>query len=553
MTVTEDAPAAAVAATEPPAAAPAPQGLAAILGSGDHKVVGRLWIVAALLHLALAGAAVLAVAAEKMDLGGVDVIADDLFGPLVAYRSLAAAFLFLMPALIGLATIVVPLQVGASTLAFPRAAGAAAWTYLLGSGVMVGSLLIDGGLYGADRDGVELFIAAFVLVLAALAVGWVTIATTVISLRVPGLSLARLPLFSWANLVAATVWLIQLPVLAAVAILAFLDVRYGGDGGLFGGGPAAVYTRLSWVFGTPGVYAFAIPVLGVIGSVVPVFAQTRHQKHRIAQGLIAAFGALSVGAWTVAAYAVGDASTDWFPFLYEGPWVVVSFAILLPLLGLLGLWALTIVKGKISLGSPLLYGLVAGLVLLLGLVAGAVQAIEPLETLVDEGATPLWGTAWSSGVAALVLLSGAIALFGGLVYWAPKVLGRQLPDAPAKLLALVLLAGAVVTAVPELVAGLMGQPAGFGMGLAENVSTVEALNTVSLVGGAIVGLAVLGLVGLVAAAARSTETPGDDPWNGHTLEWATSSPPPYGNFASLPEVTSEAPLYDARHREEATA
>lgn len=545
MTVTEDAPAAVTAASEPTAAAPAATGLAAILGSGDHKVVGRLWIVASIFHLLLAGAAALAVAAERMDLSGVDIVAADMLGPLYAYRSIGAAFLFLLPFTIGVATAIVPLQVGASTIAFPRAATAAAWTYLLSGGLLVGSILIDGGPFGTDADGVLLFVSAFVLLLVALAVAWICIATTVVSLRPHGMTMARVPLFAWSNLVAATVWLIALPVLAAVAVLAFIDIRYGGGNGFFGGGEATLYGRISWAFGTPAVYAFAIPALGVIGSVVPVFTQTRHQRHRIAQGLIGAFGALSVGAWAIPGY--GSEAYHW---LYEGPWVVVSFAILLPVLGLFGLWAMTGRQGRLTMASPLLFAGAALTMLLVGLLAGAVQAVEPLETLVDGDASPLYGTSWSSSVAAYIGLATMIALAGGLVYWAPKLIGRTFAEGGTRVVALVLLAGTVLWAFPELIAGLMGQPALPLMGPIDNTSTIETLNIVSLIGGVVLALGAAGLVALFVSAARSDELPGDDPWSGHTLEWATSSPPPVDNFASLPEIASEAPLYDARHRSE---
>lgn len=546
MTVTEDAPAAAPAALEPPAATPAPTGLAAILGSGDHKVVGRLWIVASLFHLLLAGLAALAVAAEKIDLSGVDLVDADWLGPLYAYRSIAAAFLFLLPLTIGLATAIVPLQVGASTIAFPRAATAAVWTYLLGGGLLVGAFAIQGGPFGTDVDGVRLFVASFALVLIAQVVAWVCIATTVLSLRVPGLSMVRVPLFAWSNLIAATVWIITLPVLAGITALAYLDVRYGGGQGIFGGGQATLYPRIAWAFGTPAVYAFAIPALGVVGTVLPVFAQARHQQHRIAQGLIGAFGALSVGAWAVPGY--GSEPYHW---LYEGPWVVVSFAIVLPVLGLLGLWGLTAMKGKLSLGSPLLFGVAALLMLVVGLLAGAVQAVEPLETMVDgDGGTPLYGTSWSSSVAAYIGLATAIALLGAVVFWAPKLVGRLFPESATRAIALVLLAGTVLWAFPELIAGLMGQPALPLAEILDNVSTIEGLNIATLLGGVVLALGLAGLLALFVSAARSDELPGDDPWAGHTLEWATSSPPPVGNFASLPEITSEAPLYDARHRSE---
>jgi heme/copper-type cytochrome/quinol oxidase subunit 1 len=549
MTVTEDAPTAVTASSEPTAPTPAASGLAAILGSGDHKVVGRLWIVAALAHVVLAGAVAVLVEAEKIDLSGIDVLGSGWAAQAFAYRSIAGAFLVLLPLTVGVATAIVPLQVGAATIAFPRAAAAAAWAYLIGGGLVVGSFAIDGGPFGSDVDGVRLFIVAFTLVLIALVVAWVCIATTVVALRVPGLSLARTPLFAWSTLVAGAVWIISLPVLAGTMVLAYVDVRYGGTGGFFGGGESTLYARIAWAFGTPAVYAFAIPALGVAGSVVPVFARTRHQQHRIAQGLIGAFGAFSVGAWALPGYG-----QDAFPWLYEAPWVAVSIIVLVPLLGLFGLWALTVRQGRVALASPLLFAGAAAVMLLVGVLAGAVQAVEPIKTLVDGEGTSLYGTTWSTSVASYVVLAAAIALMGGVVYWAPKLVGRSFAEGGARIVAVVLLAGTVLWSFPELVSGLLGQPGAFGVEPADNVSTIEAMNVASTIGGAVLALGVLGFIALLIGAARSDELPGDDPWEGHTLEWATSSPPPHGNFASLPTVTSEAPLYDARHRpEEATA
>jgi heme/copper-type cytochrome/quinol oxidase subunit 1 len=539
MTVTADAPAAASASMEPTAqASPAP-GLAALLGTGDHKVIGRVWITAALVHLALGGLASLAVAAERIDSAKFDVIGADWFAQIASYRSISLAFLFLLPLTIGVATSIVPLQLGAPTLAFPRAAAAAAWTYLIGGGFVIASYGIDGGLGGTDTDGVRLFVASFLLVLVALTVAWIAIVTTVVAMRPRGMRLNRAPLFAWSTLVAGSVWVITLPVLAGVTVLSYLDVRYGSPLG------GDLYPRLAWVFGTPGVYAFAIPALGVIGSVVPVFTQTRHQQHRVAQGLIGAFGALSVGVWTLPRF--GDLGLPW---LYDGPWIVVSFAILVPVLGLLGLWALTAQRGQPVAGSPLVFAGASVLVLLLGLAAGAVQAVKPVETIVDGDGTPLWGTAWSSGVTSLVLLATGIALFGALTYWAPKLFGRSLADGPAKGLAPLFLLGALVWGVPQLFAGLFGQPGAPGLRAADNVDLLETMSLISTIGAALLALAVLGWVGLVAQALAKGGPAADDPWNGHTLEWATTSPPPVGNFAEVPKVTSEAPLYDARHRPE---
>jgi heme/copper-type cytochrome/quinol oxidase subunit 1 len=314
-----------------------------------------------------------------------------------------------------------------------------------------------------------------------------------------------------------------------------------------GGGAITLYSRISWTLSQPAVYAFGIPVLGFAGAVVPVFSRTRHQQHRAALLLIGAYGVLAAGAWAVPAF-----SADTMPWLYEAPWVGVSFLILLPVLGLLGLWALTARNGRPQLASPLLFALASLLMLLAGLAAGALQAIEPIETLVDGAGEPLYGTSVTTSVASYIVLASGIAAFGGLVFWAPKILGRLVPENGARLVALVLLAGTVVWSLPDLISGILGQPGFPGTPAPDNADTIKALNTVSAVGGGVLALGAAAFVGLVLAGIRSKRLPGDDPWGGHTLEWATSSPPPVGNFASLPEITSEAPLYDAGRPDPAT-
>jgi heme/copper-type cytochrome/quinol oxidase subunit 1 len=546
MTVTEDAPAAAPAVSHPTATTPAATGLAATLGTGDHKVVGRIWLAASLLHLVIAGAAALFVQVLRIDPTDLD---NDFFNQAVTLRSIGGTFLFLVPLTIGIATLVVPLQVGASTIAFPRAAAAAAWAYLLGGGLLVGAYAIDGGPFGGDTDGVRLFVVAFLLVLLALAVGWICIGTTVLGLRAPGMSLRRVPLFAWSSLVGATVWLLILPVLAGLVVVAYIDIRYGGPNGFLpGGGGISLYSRISWAFSQPAVYAFGIPVLGFVGSVIPVFSRTRHQQHRAALLLIGAYGVFAAGAWAVPAF-----SADSTPWLYEAPWVGVSFLVLVPVLGLLGLWGLTVRQGSPQLGSPLLFAIASLLMLLAGLAFGAVQAVEPIKTVVDGDGTSLFGTSVTLSVASYVVLAAAIAGFGGVVYWAPKIFGRLVPENGARLVATLLLVGTVVWSMPDLVSGIFGQPGFPGTIAPDNTDLIEVCNTISAVGGGILALAAAGFVALVVAALRSKDLPGDDPWTGHTLEWATSSPPPTGNFASLPEVTSEAPLYDARRPEAASS
>jgi len=520
-----------------------PTGLAALVGSGDPRAIGNLFVGTSLLFLLVTAVTGLLVGFEQVDVEKADnILSSDTLSQVVTLHSISGLFLVVLPLLLGIATAVVPLQIGASTVAFPRASAAGYWSFLVGGGLLLASYALNGGPFGGDADGVALFIVAFVLVLVALCVATVSVVTTVVALRAPGMTLRRTPLFSWSMLVAGSIWLLTLPVLAGILVLSYVDLTWGTG---FMGGANGLYSRIMWVFWQPTLYAFAIPALGIIADIVPVFAQRRHQRHAVAMFAIGLFGALSFGAWANVAVTglFDEIDPQPTPWLYKGPWVAVSFIIVVPLLALLGLWALTLTTGKVRLGSPLLFALVAGTLLLVGVAGGVGTAIDQLD--VD-------GTTWMTAQSYAVLLAALTAGFGALAYWGPKLYGRTLSEASTRLTATLLLAGTVVLVVPYAIAGLLDQPRLLDFNLDAidgDVSTIETLNTVSAIGGVIVVLGLLlGILGVVGALiGRKGTSPGDDPWAGHTLEWATSSPPPVGNFASLPEITSEAPLYDARH------
>jgi heme/copper-type cytochrome/quinol oxidase subunit 1 len=334
-------------------------------------------------------------------------------------------------------------------------------------------------------------------------------------------------------------------VLAGIMVLAYADLVYGSG---FLGGAGGLYNHILWVFWQPTVYAFAIPALGIIADIIPVFAQRRHQRHVVAMFFIGLFGVLSFGAWAQVGVDTFDEFADTMPWLEKAPWVVVSFLIVVPLLGLLLLWTATLGAGKVKVGSPLLFALAAGALLFVGVAAGIGTSIDQLDVV---------GSTWMTAQTYAVLLGALVAGFGGLAFWAPKIYGGVLREPAARLVATLFLIGTLVLVIPYAIAGLLDQPrllATLGTDvsmddvLGDSVGAVESLNLVSAIGGVVVvAAAVLGILAVLGARVSRKDGPGDDPWHGHTLEWTTSSPPPVGNFASLLEITSEAPLYDARH------
>lgn len=511
------------------------------LSTSDHKRIGRTWIRASLLMLLGTALVGLLVGFEQTDASGVDMFGGDngLFQMWGLYR-FALVLMVAAPLMLGLAMVVVPMQIGATNIAFPRAALAAGWGYILGAGITVVSVFAGGGwgaldgVSGDEADAIALTLLGTGMVIVSLLLGAICMATTVISLRTSGMNLMRVPLFAWSMLVACAVWLLTLPI--AIANLAIMYVDLRGGPLTFGNpeGTDAMYAQLAWVLDQPQIYAIAIPALGVIGSIVPVAAGTRQIAHSVMIGFIGLFGLLSIGGWSQPYFAD---TTDEILFIAFG------IAIVLPVFAVLGGAAVTLAAGKAPAELPtvhLLGALGSGIVLLAAVVSGALKAVEPFD---------LAGTSAHGGLMNLTALAAIIAALAGLWFWGPKIGGGFMPSGLGRSVILALVTGALLLGVPQVVSGFFDAP---DLLLADPDDTViDAMSLVSAIGALVLVLGALGAVIAQVASMRGTgEDAGDNPWNGHTLEWATASPPPVGNFAEPPaKVVSEAPLLDLADEE----
>lgn len=515
-TTPPDAPATAAAGGARPAST---DGLAGVLGSVDHKVIGRLYVGVSLLF-----GVVWAVAGGLLGIDGIDgelgdtLLSGDTAGQVLTFHAVAGVFLLLLPLTLGIAMVIVPLQVGSPTIAFPRAAAASFWTWLMGSGLVVLAYAINGGPGGGRSDAVDLWAGAMILLLAALVVGSITVATTVIALRAPGMGLDRVPLFSWGMLTSSTLWVLSLPVLAASLLVIYLDHRYGQV--FLGAGGVAVASRIGWVFGAPQILAFAAPALGFAVDAAATGARTRVAMRAVAQGAVGALSVLGFGAFAQA--AVSSAADD------QPVTAAMSFLAVPAVLAGLAVVGATVKAGRVRPTSGLVAAVAAVLALLLGSLLGAASSVRRLD---------LAGTRWEAGEAYLVLVAGLIGAVGALYHWGTKIVGRVLPEAAGRLAPVILLVGGVIAAGADAVSGVAGDGD-------EARTGIGALNVVSTLGIVVV------LLGLLVAAAglvgrRAGDVP-DDPWDGGTLEWATASPPVAENFATLPMVTSAEPLLDER-------
>ena len=500
-----------------------PTGLAGLFGTGDHKALGRLYIVVSLLFGL--GAIALTALSRLHDVGDNDILGGDTALQIGSLGQVGLVLLFLIPLFLGLGTYLAPLQVGAATVAFPRAAALAFWGWLAGGATMVAAWMVDGGPAGGTERAVDLSYLALIMVAASLLLGSVCVVTTIVALRTEGMTLDRVPMLSWGMLVAGGAWLLTLPVLMANAFLVFLD-HHNGQSWI--GQPDQQWPQLFWATVLPSVYVVAIPLLGVVADQVPAFARVRQNHRGVVLFSIGAFGALALGAWSQPA----QGGQVWAEALFVG----VNIAIVLPVFACIGAWLTATLRGDTTAATPLGLGVIGVLVLLVATLAGALFAVEPLQT--QEVLVPSQGVPVGAlGQASLVVGAAVAGALAALWFWGPKITGRPLAEGLGKLAAPIVLLGALAWGVAPMVHAFSAEFTGLD-------GATDALTWISIGGAGLVALGVvLGLVAL--AGTLRGEHAEADPWGvGQTLEWSTPCPPPDGNFATLAPVTSPEPLLD---------
>lgn len=514
LTETAPAPPAESTASEDVVVAELP-GIAGWLTTSDHKRVGRLWIAASLLFL-LGGGVLGSLLGIERSQNGLNVLGRSGFGQVYTLHGEIAVLLFLVPLVIGIATVVVPLQVGAPEIAFPRGAATAFWLYLVSGGVLVAAYLDNGGPQGGtNREAIDLWLLAMLGILLATVVALVSILTTILVMRAGGMTLLRAPAFAWSVLVGGSLTLLTVPVLGARLAEMYVSHHFGGDLGSY-------RSEIGWFWSLPQVYVLAVPAAGVALEVVPVLARSRVRLHAAGLVVIGVLGVAGVGAWA-------QVPRTFNQVLY----IAIALLAVLPALALLGLLGDTARGGRPQLKAAFALAMGAVLLLLAGAVSGALLSIDPLK---------LHGTVWEAAQVHLVLMGGAaLGGFAALWWWAPKLWGTRLSEGAGFLVFLTTFGGTLLLAVPDLVNGLANDTklrttGGFSSG-------ERALNAVSAAGGIVVSLGAVIVVVALLAAARRRRSVDANPWGGYTLEWSTASPPPRQNFAGpLPTVTSATPL-----------
>jgi cytochrome c oxidase subunit 1 len=448
-----------------------------------------------------------------------------------------------MPILLGaFGNFLIPLMIGARDMAFPRLNMLSFWTLAVGSLVLLSSFVVPGGaasagwtgypplsaraIYTGVTWGLNLWLLAHAIEFASFLMGGVNFLTTAITMRAPGMTFFRLPLVIWQQLTAAILFLLSVGPLIAATVMLLMD-RIAGTSFFVpsGGGDPLLWQHLFWFFGHPEVYVVMLPAVGFVAEVLPVFSRKPLFGYRwIIYSTITA-GILSFIVWAHHMFLSGMDPRLAMPFSLTTILISVPFAILVFAM-IATLWG-----GSIQFATPMLYALGFVAMFIIGGLTGIFNGSAPANIQVHA-------TYFVVGHFHYTLLSGIFfGGFAGIYFWFPKMFGRMMNERLGKIHFWLTLIFFNATFFPMHLVGLGGMMRRIANPLQyEFLQSLQPINvfiTISGIGLALSQLVFLLNVGWSLVAGRKAER---NPWQAATLEWATPSPPPHGNFDALPVV-----------------
>ena len=505
--------------------------------TADHKRIGRLFIGISVLFLvgmtvigALLGFERLQPDSSALEANSMD--------QLFSLFRVGSSFFVVAPLLLGVSVAIVPLQLGARSLALPRAAALGLWSWVAGGVVVVVAYVNNGGPGGGDENMVDLFLMGLALACIGLVISAGSVVVSVLTTRAPGMTIARVPLFAWSALVGASALVFTLPVLVGNLVLLTVDHRYSRAA--FGGN-TGITSWMGWALTQPATYVYAVPALGIAADIIATATGRRQPMRGFVMLGIALFGTATLAAVTQRSHDLpwdGDSFFDNFGDKISDllPYALFNLLPILGVLMVLGLGGLAMRSGRPRVSAPLVFALLGLLMLFTGVLAHTLTPILDLQ---------LVGTVYEEGVFVYVAYGAVLVGLGAIAHWGPKLWGRRIPDKPAIPLALLGFVGTILAALPLLFAGFQGQPAATAGDFDYDLAP-ELLNALVFAGHLLMLITVLGFSLLALRSFATGDAAGDDPWDGQTLEWATSSPPPPDNFSEVHTVASATPLLDLK-------
>ncbi|RCS54058.1 cytochrome c oxidase subunit I [Bremerella cremea] len=536
--------------TAPDEATPAYETLLSWVSTVDHKRIGILYICTATFFLAVGGLEAMLMRFQLL-LPRNDFISPDFFNQMFTMHGTTMVFLVGMPVLVGFANYFVPLMIGARDVAFPRLNAMSYWMLPMGGILLYFSFFTgkapDAGWFSyapLSTKPYNLMVAQDYWIIGLLCLGVGSVASsinifvTVLSLRAPGMSLQRVPLFVWMSFMMAILTILALPALNAALAMLLIDRWLGAA--FFEparGGSAVLWQHFFWVFGHPEVYILILPAFGMISEVIPVFSRKPIYGYSFVAVSSAVIVLLSYGVWAHHMFAVGlGMGADIF-------FAIGSLLIALPTGVKIFNWTATMWGGSIRLTTAMLFAVAFLLEFVIGGLSGVMFAAVPID----------WQLTDSYFVVAhfhYVLIGGTVfGVFAATFYWFPKMTGRMLSEKLGKWQFWLWVCGLNATFMSQHLLGVMG--------MTRRVYTYDAnpgwmaLNIIATLGAVLMAGGTLILLWNIWISLRNGEVAGNNPWNAFTLEWATTSPPPVENFETIPEVKSRRPVWDMDQPEHA--
>jgi cytochrome c oxidase subunit 1 len=520
--------------------------LARMLRTTDAKQIGMMYLVTSFGFFFVGGLMALLMRGE-LARPGMQFLSPEQYNQLFTMHGTIMLLLFATPIVFAFANYVVPLQIGAPDVSFPRLNAFAYWLYLFGGLMVVGGFATPGGaadfgwfayqpLASAQHSpgvGGDLWYVGLVLSGLGTILGAVNMITTILTLRAPGMTMFRMPIFTWNILVTALMVVIVFPLLAATLLAAMADRMLGAH--VFDpatGGPM-LWQHLFWFFGHPEVYIVAIPFFGIVTEIIPVFSRKPIFGYKGLVAATVAIASLSMSVWAHHMFATGQVLLPFFSFL--------SYLIAVPTGMKFFNWIGTMWKGQLSFETPMLFAIGFLVTFLFGGLSGVLLAAPPID----------WHVTDSYFVVAHFhyVLFGTIvfAVFGGVYFWFPKMTGRMIDERLGRVHFWLTFIGFHTTFLVQHWLGNEGMPRRYADYLPSDGFTT--LNTISTIGSFILGASMLPFIWNVWKSYRfGHQVDVDDPWgHGMSLEWATSCPPPLRNFDRMPRIRSERPAFDLHY------
>jgi cytochrome c oxidase subunit I len=547
VTVLVDRPASAEA---PGPHRPEPSGILRWLISADHKVIGIAYMITAF-GFYLLGGLMATVMRGQLAVPEAELVDAARYNELFTMHGTIMLLFFLGSFAFGLANFLVPLQIGARDMAFPRLNQLSYWLYLTSGLVTVSGFFTSEGAAGfgwfaytplsdsvrSPGLGGDLWIVGVALVGLSGILTAVNIITTVVTMRAPGMTMFRLPIFTWNMIVVSILVLACFPVLTAAGVMLFADRHFGGH--IFdasAGGVPILWQHLFWFFGHPEVYILILPFFGVITEVLSTFSRKPVFGYKAFVFATIAIGALSFGVWAHHMYATGLVLLPYF--------AVLTMLIAVPTGVKFFNWIGTMWGGQLRFDSAMIFALGFLVTFVMGGVTGVMLASPALDLHVTD-------TYFVVAHFHYVLFGGGVfALFAGVFYWFPKFSGRRLHEGWGYTQFVLMFVGFHMTFLVQHVLGSEGMPRRVATYTEADGPLWANLNLISSIGAMILAVSTVPFLWNVYRTLRRGERVGDNPWDGGTLEWWAPSPPPHGNFtAALPPIRSERPVWDVAHPE----